>query len=136
MLPEQPPPTYTVEQANALLPWLKNTLGLLRETQRNIELSGLVLQRLAAHQRRRSGATVAEDIRMAERAMVSGRERLRDLIIEITTRGIELRDMSFGLVDFPGERDGAPVWLCWRTDEPAVTHWHAIDQGFSSRKPL
>ena len=132
----QNPVTYTPEEANALLPWLRQSLAELRSVQQNIELSGLVLQRLAAHQRRRSAATVGEDMRMAERAMAAGRERLRDLMVEINGRGIELRDMSFGLVDFPGERDGEPVWLCWRTDEESVSHWHPIDQGFSSRKPL
>jgi hypothetical protein len=132
----QQPPTYTPEEANALLPWLRQTLADLRSVQQNIELSGLVLQRLAAHQRRRSAATVAEDMRMAERAIATGRERLRDLIVEITGRGIELRDMSFGLVDFPGERNGNPVWLCWRTDETSVSHWHEIDRGFADRQPL
>jgi hypothetical protein len=44
--------------------------------------------------------------------------------------------VDIGLVDFLGEREGRDVWLCWRTGEPAVAHWHEIDQGFRNRQPL
>ena len=54
----------------------------------------------------------------------------------MTRRGVELRDLSYGLVDFPGEVDGRTVWLCWKMDEPAVTHWHELGSGFASRQPL
>jgi hypothetical protein len=39
-------------------------------------------------------------------------------------------------VDFPAERDGRPVYLCWRLGEPSVQFWHEIDAGFVGRRPL
>ena len=60
---------------------------------------------------------------------------MRALVEHLESLGIELRDLEQGLVDFPGERDGRPVWLCWRLAEPAVGHWHPIDEGFTSRQP-
>ena len=49
--------------------------------------------------------------------------------------GVQLRDPEMGLVDFPGERDGEPVWLCWRLADPEVAHWHRTDEGYASRRP-
>lgn len=119
-----------------MLPWLSHTLNELRTIQRNIEISGLVMQRLAAHRRRATAATIDKDMRMAEKAIAGGRRRIRELLVEVTGRGIELRDMSYGLVDFPGLRDGKLVWLCWRLDELEVAHWHDLDTGFANRQPL
>ena len=128
--------SYTVSEANSALPWVRETITELRDVQRNIQISGLVMQRLAAHQRRRSGAVVGEDIRLAEQAISRGRRRVSELVYDMTERGIELRDLSYGLVDFPGMRDGQTVWLCWRMDEAEVGHWHSIDTGFANRQPL
>jgi len=50
--------------------------------------------------------------------------------------GIELKDIDSGLVDFYGQVDGERVWLCWKYGEHAVTHYHALDEGFSGRRPI
>jgi hypothetical protein len=55
---------------------------------------------------------------------------------ELTALGIELKDYETGLVDFPAEWDGRPVYLCWRLGEPSVQFWHEIDAGFVGRRPL
>ena len=41
-----------------------------------------------------------------------------------------------GLLDFPSERDGEIVELCWLHGEPTVAHWHRIGEGFAGRRPL
>ncbi len=51
-------------------------------------------------------------------------------------RDIVLRDISTGLLDFPGEADGRPIWLCWRLGEASVTAWHTPDEGFAGRRPI
>jgi hypothetical protein len=50
--------------------------------------------------------------------------------------GVLVKDLETGLLDFPSERDGEIVFLCWRHGEPSVAHWHAVDAGFSGRQPL
>jgi hypothetical protein len=47
-----------------------------------------------------------------------------------------VKDPERGLVDFPGERNGQAVYLCWQLGEPAVSHWHALDKGFADRRPV
>jgi hypothetical protein len=55
---------------------------------------------------------------------------------ELSILGITLKDRRMGLVDFPAERDGRLVWLCWRLGEPSVQYWHEWDAGFGGRQPL
>jgi hypothetical protein len=32
--------------------------------------------------------------------------------------------------------DDKLVWLCWKYGEDEVTHYHALDEGYSGRKPI
>jgi hypothetical protein len=70
-------------------------------------------------------------------------ERLRRLAAEITAAvervnelGCLVKDLELGLVDFFSMQGSEPVFLCWQFGEPAVSHWHAIDEGFSGRRPI
>jgi hypothetical protein len=51
-------------------------------------------------------------------------------------RGIVLRDIATGLLDFPALAGGRQVWLCWRLGEDRVEFWHDTEEGFAGRKPL
>lgn len=55
---------------------------------------------------------------------------------ELTDLGVEFKDYERGLVDFPGERDGRPVYLCWQLGEPEVRFWHELEAGFTGRQPI
>ena len=51
--------------------------------------------------------------------------------------GIEIKDLTIGLVDFPSYLDGATeVVLCWKVDENDVQHYHHPHSGFRNRKPI
>ena len=78
-------------------------------------------------QRERRGARRRDGPLEAEMTEIGG--GMRALVEHLESLGIELRDLEQGLVDFPGERDGEPVWLCWVLAEPEVAHWHPIDEG-------
>ena len=55
---------------------------------------------------------------------------------ELLAIGCILKDWRIGLVDFPAMRNGQRVWLCWRLGEPAVGHWHALEEGAAGRRPV
>ena len=57
-------------------------------------------------------------------------------ISELEDLGVEVKDLDFGLVDFPAERYGESVMLCWRYGEPEVSFWHKPNEGYNGRKPL
>ncbi len=63
-------------------------------------------------------------------------ERLASLIDELAQIGVELKDPSRALLDFPCMFEGREVSLCWKGDEETITHWHEIEGGFAGRKPV
>lgn len=51
-------------------------------------------------------------------------------------RGIEIKDLAHGLVDFYALRKGEIIFLCWKSGEDGIHHWHPLDGGFRGRRPL
>jgi hypothetical protein len=118
---------YSVAEANALLDDLRERLARIREA-RQVMLRGaaLVKGRIASDGGGSSGG----------RDYWEAQSTLRAEIERLAVVNIVLRDPETGLVDFPGEREGRRVWLCWRLGEERVEHWHELDTGFIGRKPL
>ena len=59
---------------------------------------------------------------------------LQDVVDELTSIGVQLKDTDSGLLDFPAVREGEDVLLCWRVGEPAVEWWHGLEDGFAGRQ--
>jgi hypothetical protein len=64
------------------------------------------------------------------------RQRLERGIAEVTTLGGVIKDLGMGLVDFPHQREGRVVNLCWKYGEKDIRYWHGLDEGYAARKPL
>jgi hypothetical protein len=117
---------YDRERAEETLPMLRDMLPRIREARRAlIDASERITEAVAADGGGVSGAD-----------WFAAQERLRADLTALADAGILLRDPETGLVDFPAERDGERVYLCWRVGEDAVANWHPLDTGFSSRRPL
>jgi hypothetical protein len=58
------------------------------------------------------------------------------LIYRIESHGCIVKDIDLGLLDFPSSRDDEPIYLCWKLGEPRIAHWHAMDEGFTTRRPI
>ncbi len=119
--------SYTPELANRSLP-------LVRSIAVNVRDTALEMEQLWSSLR----STDPEDERHAE---LSNRvheiqERFSGLLEELKQLGVELKDPFQGLVDFPAERDGCDVWLCWRLGEESIGHWHELEAGFGGRQPI
>ncbi len=57
-------------------------------------------------------------------------------IAELEDLGVKVKDLDFGIVDFPAEKYGEEVLLCWRYGEPEVAFWHKPHEGSNGRRPL
>ena len=57
-------------------------------------------------------------------------------IAKLADRGIELKDLNVGLIDFPAKRFDEKVYLCWKLGEPEVMYWHDLHSGFRGRRLL
>lgn len=127
---------YTLAEAEALLPAVREELAAMQACKREVDAIRGDLERAAA---KSSGNGHVKD----ENALAEKRQRAEALVEELNTRlqrynewGIELKGLDEGLVDFPSERDGRPVYLCWRMGEDRIEWWHDIDSGFAGRQPL
>ena len=117
---------FSPDEANAELPELRERLPLLRDARHAlIRASERITDAVAAD----GGGVAGSDWFDAQQTLKSG-------VVYLAERGILLRDPETGLVDFPGEIDGRPVFLCWRLGEDKVAWYHEENAGFSSRKPL
>lgn len=124
--------TYTIDEANALVPQVRAMLLQLAVEQGRLDVSHADMHRqLDANGD--PAAAIAAGRREAEVAEI--REGMRNLLTLLGDLGVELRDIEMGLVDFPGERDGMTVWLCWRLADPEVAFWHRTDEGYATRRP-
>ena len=79
---------------------------------------------------------VSQDGRDKQKAAQELIERLNKLGAELRELGCELKGIDEGLIDFPAEREGRTIYLCWRLGEDAITHWHEVDTGFGGRQSL
>ena len=127
---------YTVEEANDMLPWVVEQLGIAAEAADRLSEARSDQAELEGLSRSNGHGDIdsrLSDVRAdARRAL----DALRSVLDEFEARGIPVRDVDSGLIDFPGERDGKKVWLCWRMGEPEVGYWHEANTGFASRQPL
>ena len=129
----RPDKLFRLEEANAFVPRLESLVARLQRgaLQLQEEMTGLASETGVA-----VADLTAEELvrrRPAARALI---EELDGIVREIEASGAHLKDVKLGLVDFPTERDGEIIYLCWQSGEPEVAFWHRMEDGFSGRQPL
>jgi hypothetical protein len=117
---------FTVQEANAELDDLRGRLPRVREARRALLRA---TERITAAVAADGGGVAGGDWFEAQRT-------LRVDLTDLAERGILLRDPESGLVDFPAEREGQRVFLCWRLGEAEVGFFHDETTGFSGRRRL
>lgn len=140
---------FTIEEARQMLPELKE---LFKEANINLDLLLIKLQEANSNyqeaeknmasmssdldETRRCRAAFEAAIQELQEAQSTFLEQLSFWVDKITARGVLIRSMREGLVDFPAQKGGFNFLLCWRADENDIDHWHLVEDGFSGRKPL
>jgi hypothetical protein len=131
-------PVFTLEAVNALLPRVRALMevqmGRRTEIEDNLEQLAKVLGGVPESLQIEDGDP--QQVRDLKQGLVERVERYQAAWRELEGMGAVLKDPRRGLVDFYGRVDGKAVWLCWRYGEDAVTHYHALDEGFAGRKPI
>ncbi len=93
------------------------------------------LNHLLAGREREAEDVYSEELAEVERGLLRDMQRLREYVEELRQLGVEPKGGE-GLVDFPSESDGRPIYLCWKLGEPEILYWHEVDAGFAGRQPL
>ena len=129
--------TFTLQEAQVLLPVLKSLLQQaisgkkliekideeFQELSQRIFLSGGLLVNIGQAARRR-----------AERDKTV--QSIKDVLAEIDSTGVQVKDLDMGLLDFPCVVEGRTILLCWKIGEEKITHWHGLEEGYAGRKPI
>jgi hypothetical protein len=129
--------TFTLDEAQAMLPLVEKLLNRALESKRAAESVDQELTDLARRIHMAGGMTVNVAKVAARRAeMQTQIQRARETLQEIDEIGIQIKDLDTGLLDFPCRMEEEIVLLCWKAGEPAIEHWHTIESGFQGRQPI
>ena len=129
--------TFTLDEAQSLLPVLESLLKRAIDDKRAAEEAGISLHELVRKIYLSGGMRV--DGAAAARLKTELEEhvkRAQESLAEIDAVGVQVKDLDTGLLDFPCRVDDQVVLLCWRMGEPAIEHWHTEEAGFQGRQPV
>lgn len=130
------PQHFTRAEAEALLPRLTPVLE---------RLSAMTQELAAALQRHEALRAIMQGNGHGHQAELQAlRARLPELrrdieahLRELAALGVQVKDPTSGLIDFPALRGDRTIYLCWRLGEGShIRYWHEIDAGFAGRQPL
>ncbi|HUK22953.1 MAG TPA: DUF2203 domain-containing protein [Terriglobales bacterium] len=129
--------TFTLEEAQSLLPVLESLLRTAIEGKKLIESVDAEFQEIS-HRIFLNGGTFLNIVNLARRKAEREKavQRVKDSLAEIDATGVQVKDLEIGLLDFPCVVDGEAVLLCWKLGETGITHWHGATEGFAGRKPI
>lgn len=127
--------TFTLTEAEALLPRIT---PLLEEIQRlRAEYLAGEEQIEALQEKLQGNGHVSQPkAQQARTAMAGAAQGIERAVAAINELGVLVKDLETGLVDFPAERQGREVYLCWRLGEPGIGWWHPTDTGVAGRRPM
>lgn len=127
---------FTLEEANDLVPWLEATFQRLAPARDELASLQSNLSRLRQQARGNGSSSQHEEMSRVQEQVTRLAQRVEEGMREILERGIIVRDIERGLVDFPSQREGREVYLCWISGEERIEFWHDTDRGFAHRQPL
>jgi len=129
------PRYFTVEEANQVLPRLRQWLPRLQARRRRLDVVQHKLAELSV-KAAANGNLLEEEVHATQREAKRLTTELDKLMAKFNDLGCELKDIEQGLVDFSALREGREVYLCWRLGEEEVAFWHELEAGFAGRQPL
>ena len=129
--------TFTLEEASNLLPVLESLLKRAVAAKEKIELRQLEMAALSQKIMLNGGVLVRVSQAARRRAEHDhALKEAKDVLAEIDSIGVQVKDLDTGLLDFPFQLGDEVVLLCWRMGETEINWWHSIEDGFRGRRPL
>lgn len=137
--PDTPPKTFTVEEANALLPRVKALVEQLQGLQHSIAQTNQQLDECMRKVATGNGypiQSLKQQIDSLTQHQLQLIEGFQSAFTQLEELGGLLKDLSIGLIDFYGLREGKLIFLCWKLGEDRLCFWHTLEDGYAGRQPL
>ena len=129
--------TFTLEEANAMLPVVESLLGQAISAKETAELLEREIQSLRQRIFLSGGMTVSiTDVARNRTETEAEVQRAKEALGELDAIGVQVKDLDTGLLDFPCRVEGELVLLCWRRGESRIEYWHTLEAGFRGRQPV
>ncbi len=119
---------FTLEEANSHVPQLLREIPLIQELTHGLNKFPDVKK--AWEKAKFNGGSNQGT------AYLSVALKINKLVDGLEAKGIILKGLTEGLVDFPAVREGREIYLCWKIPEQKIEFWHDINSGFAGRKPI
>jgi hypothetical protein len=128
--------SFTPDEANNALDEVRpvaERLVAVRARMRELEQSqGELVTAIGGN----GGGYAATDLNAAQSELGGLVDVALACVDKLEELGVVLKDVDLGLLDFPSEREGEAVLLCWHVGEDSVTSWHGLEEGYAGRKPI
>ncbi|QHW35379.1 DUF2203 domain-containing protein [Paenibacillus rhizovicinus] len=132
------PVTFTLEEANLLLPQLQEELIKLQLLAQQFEMKFEMLHQLKEKRRNGSmpvnGGNGEDPYFELESQLEFMRMEVELAVGNFERKGVMLKMINPGLIDFPSILNGEEILICWKQGEERATHYHGYDDGFRGRK--
>ncbi|WP_159883224.1 DUF2203 domain-containing protein [Paenibacillus puerhi] len=127
---------FSLNEANAMLPELKEDLKQLQIMTALFEKQYTDLQKSKA---RLAGSSALMEDRgtmyfEAESQLEFMRIEVELFMQNFGRKGVLLKMINPGLIDFPAMVNEKAVLLCWREGEETITHYHGWEEGYMGRR--
>ena len=127
---------FTPETASRLIPWLEDLFKQGDEASGIVQTSRAQINKKLLKGKSNGHSKIVKELSIAETALKNAEQQISTVIQEINDKGIFVRDIKSGLVDFPSRKNGDQIFLCWIRGEQSIQFWHGLNEGYLSRKPL
>lgn len=122
------PHLFSVEEAQVKLAEIKPKLEEMMELKRQCDHKGFDVYRHEYFGGMGPNGQKAFPLEM---------EQLADIASALDDEGIQVKDLTIGLIDFPHRRtSGEIVLLCYKYGEDQIETWHTLEGGFAARQRL
>lgn len=120
---------FSVDEANDLLPYVASIFEKIHSIREELGTRKEELEKLHKSAPGNGGGTKSVDFVVQSEAV--GR-----FLADLEEKGILVKDIDIGLIDFPHVREDREVLLCWKLGEKSIGFWHEINTGFQGRQSL
>ena len=128
---------FGMEEAEQLIPWLAKTLRSVIKRKQAIEYIVSEHKEFA----KMIEVTSEEGFQFVLSSNVNASRIFHKSCLEfygelqaVLNKGLIVKDLDQGLVDFPFRFQGKEVFLCWKLGEKSILYWHEADSGFRGRQ--
>ena len=127
---------FTLKEAQRFVPWLSGIfikIAPLRERLGNLNDEK---EALRIRMKVNGGQEAVKRASSVQEDLADTLGKINEQVEQIREKGIILRSINPGLVDFLSIRETKEFYLCWVEGESELRFWHDLDTGFSGRQLL